>query len=717
MSAIDPNTYLVGIDDPANKDDIITLSLQAAYERGPNMMVQLPASGAGGDIPPKITAEEAFRRLHIPLPPLTNLEDFVPPTTASSRRALEDFFTEDDKDKAVEEEAVHKIKKKSAIQVLIYKPDPENPLPLEARGVVVNPHHRERFDQFFPIGTYLEGDEAKYYFFDELDEDPPVKIYNSLMELKADLPESLEGIFEAEPKLFFMGHGNGGYYGLGNCHGESEHFYDKKFDGLISSFEAALPDSQSKVFVTLEACNTDSQIDAAANGQQKTFLERLSANHKNIVFGGSAPWDSDRPETGNRSLAPEAPVTSMVGNVWKAGNSVIFHDDECQYAAKKSIFSTSATSRELKINTVNYARAVLGVSDSALIKQIALRRDILKIEDLKKVEGFSDRVPIDVDVSRYEDNEAKILAKEQARYIAKVQGILDRFDRGKQPTNRERLILTLGIKLPSIFYGHKDLQERLESNKPLLNLMMVSCGKTLIGGASNNQIIDRLIALGADINATDERGMTALHYAVQNFSNYAAPEPLRMIQTFLDNGALLDIRSEAGETPGDIAERHVEDPRVCGKEQLLVKIGRKSVLEKPEEVKAALRRIFQMSDHMASELKSLPSERRIYVHCEEGTLYFPKDAPEKLQKLIELIAEKRELIDAFESELNSVKNDLESGSQTGKILNIDDEEIPMTFRDVSKDLEPTFELINESKGKLTLTTTAEQQPSSPKAPI
>lgn len=54
--------------------------------------------------------------------------------------------------------------KDAAIEILIYKPDPDHPLPENQRGVVINPHLKQRFKQFVPIGVYLEGSDLKYYF-------------------------------------------------------------------------------------------------------------------------------------------------------------------------------------------------------------------------------------------------------------------------------------------------------------------------------------------------------------------------------------------------------------------------------------------------------------------------------------------------------------------------------------------------------------------------
>ncbi|MFO8702843.1 hypothetical protein SC603_12210 [Legionella pneumophila serogroup 2] len=75
--------------------------------------------------------------------------------------------------------------KDAAIEILIYKPDPDHPVPEEQRGVVINPYLKQRFKHFLPIGIYLEGSDLRYYFFDQCDKAP--KIYSSWDELKRDL--------------------------------------------------------------------------------------------------------------------------------------------------------------------------------------------------------------------------------------------------------------------------------------------------------------------------------------------------------------------------------------------------------------------------------------------------------------------------------------------------------------------------------------------------
>ncbi|HIH8953711.1 TPA: ankyrin repeat domain-containing protein [Legionella pneumophila] len=575
--------------------------------------------------------------------------------------------------------------KDAAIEILIYKPDPDHPLPENQRGVVVNPHLKQRFKQFVPIGVYLEGSDLKYYFFDQCDKSP--KIYSSLDELKRDLPEELDNIFEKNPKLFIMGHAGGGEYGMGNCHGPSEQLYDNHFDNLLHGFKRALPAHHGEVFVTLEGCNTDNQLNAAANSQKKTFLERVSVKHPEITFGGTGPWNAQDVQTGFRSLSPASPITSMAGNIWKAGNSVIFHHGEYQVAVRKSLFASTQTAKELKVNTIEYARAILG-KDGAdeLIAKIALNRDILNIQDLKKIEGFPELRFEGEDVAKFVEQENQILGKEQENYLTRVRDILGRTDPIEQLTDRDVLELLLGLKEPSVFKGHEDLLESILANKALLNLAMVSCGKVLIGGPSNDSVIALLLKHGADINSSDKKGMTALHYAVQNFYNYRK-EPLHLIKKLLECGASLEVRNEKGQTPIETAQEHSKDGRVTASDKLLASLKSSNSLPTPLELKQSIRQIFQMSQHKADELLSLPIAKREYSKCSEGTLYIPEDVVEKLHGILQSATGSNELLSAFESELSVVISALEKGIGTGEAIDGEEDEfIPKRFENAKLQL-------------------------------
>ncbi|MFO8703545.1 ankyrin repeat domain-containing protein [Legionella pneumophila serogroup 2] len=539
--------------------------------------------------------------------------------------------------------------------------------------------------------------------------------YTTFNRSSRDLPDELNNIFEENPKLFIMGHGNGGYYGLGNCHGPSEQLYDANFDKLLSGFKQALPAHHGEVFVTLEGCNTDSQLDAAANQQEKTFLERVSVKHPEITFAGTGPWDIQDAQTGFRSLSPASPITSMSGNIWKAGNSVIFHHGEYQVAVRKSLFASTHTAKELKVNTIEYACAILGKDASdELIAKLALNREILNIQDLKKIDGFPELRFESEDVAKFAEQENQILGKEQENYLTRVRDILGRVDPIEQLTDRDVVELLLGLKEPSVFKGHEDLLESILANKALLNLAIVSCGKVLIGGPSNDSVIDLLLKQGADINSADKKGMTALHYAVQNFYNYRK-EPLNLIKKLLECGASLEMQNKKGQTPIETAQEHSKDRRVTASDKLLASLNYGNSPPTPLELKQSIKQIFQMSQHKADELLSLPIEKREYRKCSEGTLYIPENVVEKLHGVLRSAKGNDELLSEFESALSRITSALEKGLGTGEVIDGEDDEfIPKRFDDAKLKLAVVMDALVELKQEVATSKDAKIEDEFPK---
>jgi hypothetical protein len=458
--------------------------------------------------------------------------------------------------------------KESAIEILVFKPNAA--IPSDKRGVHENLWIKQNFTEYLSVGVYLDETCLKYYLFEEFY--ITGKTYDSFVELKQDLPPDLKKIFESTPKLFIMGHGRGDQYGLGN---HPIAIFDKDFDKIINDFTDALPKPPNEIFVTLEACNTDNPVQAAKGNQEKTFLERLSIEHPSITFCGTGPWEPSDPQTGYRASGGyptlHAPITSMGGGIWKHGNSVIFHHGDYQVVAIKSMFASTKTAKALKINTIDYACEVLEtmtLDDDArkkIIAEICGRRDILTIGDLNKFHEDMFKAPL---VTEKVAIEQHILAKEKDNYITRLSEILSRSADVGAIEERDLLVIALGLKTRSIFEGNEALLDGILANKTLLALVMVSCGKVLVAGPSNDSIIDLLLANGIDVNSVDKNGMTALHHAVQGFYNYRT-EPLALIKKLLDSGANLEAKDKMGRTALELAAVHAQKGTVIAGAELL----------------------------------------------------------------------------------------------------------------------------------------------------
>lgn len=508
--------------------------------------------------------------------------------------------------------------KKSAIEMMDFNPflgpllDSDDPRPAE------NKRLKERFKFYLSIGFYRDldqphGSQLRYYLYEDrhkpMDE---IKTYSSLVELEEALQVDADrkDSFRNNPQIFIEGHGGDDRYGVGGDHPRreeykhhlelpgiptdpSEQIHGDHFDKIINDLREVVNPKSGEFSITLEVCNSDNlYLGKSLWGHEKTFLERVSESHKDITFSGSGPWDLSQNDaaimTGTRAPGGvNTPVTSMVGNVWKSGNTVVFHnkftidndDSDYQVVVKKSKFSSTQTAKELKINTVNYAAKILentklSLNDKKIILQnISENPNILKIEDLKIIPDFLSG-EIEKEATGLAIRENEILTNEKEDYIQLVQEILSK---GNKADHRDILKIALGLKdfadngcesKGSVFEGHEKLLDDILANKRLLELVMVACGKVLIVTKSNDSLIDLLRSKGINVNSADEYGMTALHYAVQNFYIYR-DEPLNLIKKLLDCGANVELADQKGETPYAIAMKHGSKEMVLGREKLI----------------------------------------------------------------------------------------------------------------------------------------------------
>lgn len=506
-----------------------------------------------------------------------------------------------------------KIPDECAIEIMVLNPDPA--VHHNNKSVHENLWIKERFgkDNYLSIGVMLkEGTkELQFYLFEDCDKKPHPTFYSSLKALKDDLAPEKRKIFDKTHKVYLMGHGdNESKYGFGNYHAHdnfnhppdpTEQIYDDDFDNLMKDILRTIPAKA----ITLEQCHADNLVAAEKEGYSQSFLERLSETYPQITFSGTGPWSDSKNlqesiDTDSRASGGypkiNAPITSMGGGIWKHGNTVIFHDNKQQIAVRKSPFASTETAKSLKINTVNYARDILNQNTSlhpsirkAILASICTNRKVLTIDDLKHEHDFLKIVKSATKIPKqFIENEHLILKQEQDRYLQRVNKVLSQ----DKYSDRDVLIIALGLNHRYIFNDHVDILKKVLDNKKLLELVMVSCGKALLGATNNNSVIDLLIKNGISINSVDDKGMTALHYAANNFYVYRE-EPLNLVKKLLDCGADVKATDKQGRTPLTLAAEQSRKETVIGggtllklleqKQEVITPVSSQSIFSQPQE--------------------------------------------------------------------------------------------------------------------------------------
>ncbi len=511
------------------------------------------------------------------------------------------------------------MRKKSAIEMMDFNPflgplpDSDDPRPAENKRV------KECFESYLSIGFYRDLDQPadsqiRYYVYE--DRHKPmreIKTYSSLVELELAMQADFDrkDIFRNNPEVFIEGHGGDDRYGVGGDHpvreeykhylelpgiptDPSEQIHGHHFDKIINDLRDVIRPKLGELSITMEVCNSDNLfLGKSLWNHQKTFLKSLSESHQDMVFSGSGPWDlshnAEAVATGNRAPGGiNTPITSMTGNIWKAGDTIAFyhkftmnHDvSDYPVVVKKSKFASTQTAKELKVNTVNYAAHILEnkalslTEKKRILKEISENPAVLTIDDLKIISDFPSEKSATKKSAALATKETQIVTKEKDNYIRQVQRILAKVDR---VDHRDVLEIALVLKdfadngakvKGSVFEGHEELLREILANKRLLELVMVASGKVLIATPSNDHLIDLLISHRISVNSVDEFGMSAMHYAAQNFYIYR-DEPLNLIQKLLACGANIELKDQKGETPYTTAMRHGSKEMIMGREKLI----------------------------------------------------------------------------------------------------------------------------------------------------
>lgn len=100
----------------------------------------------------------------------------------------------------------------------------------------------------------------------------------------------------------------------------------------------------------------------------------------------------------------------------------------------------------------------------------------------------------------------------------------------------------------------------LESNYPIRSKQALGTILHRTASMGFPLTVEFLLELGADVNAIDSTGNSALHHAVDAYSYLHADESqFRLIKALVDAGAVRDIKNTSGKTPLDLCKTLIDE--------------------------------------------------------------------------------------------------------------------------------------------------------------
>lgn len=207
-------------------------------------------------------------------------------------------------------------------------------------------------------------------------------------------------------------------------------------------------------------------------------------------------------------------------------------------------------------------------------------------------------------------------------------------------------LLDSGAKTDGFCYDYKTC----EKTRKTLVMLLLDNSDDEKGGAMKVSVFGKLLSLGTDVNARDERGRTAMHYCADSYNWERWDERAPFAEKLLSLGADINARTDKGKTPLMLGLEYGSLDEILSVSSFLVSHGADNSLHDSDGKRALdifLDKHEKKDSWEKEEMRKYDEIVSVLTPKESGAVSLPEKNPSKNPEIIgavsEIVSQKTEL--------------------------------------------------------------------------